>query len=1048
MGSLLDTDFKKIAAGVALIAIGALAFEVAIPYLIVLGIGLILLAAESSPRDIVQNRNITVKGIDEPWRNIYGTQRVGGVITFMHLTNGNATLNLVITLAGHEVVDIGGANGAVFPSRIYFDGIPVPIDLATGEALDPHTPIFIDPPDINVGLNQIDFTDHKFTNNLRLTFTVTTGTAPAGDLVDGENYFVHVIDANSFKLSRRLITETNPGHFVEFTDQGTGDWLLSPPVNDINYKGFLKVEVKHGQNDQTAMGGLITEINDAEVWGTDHRQRGRAYAWVRLQWNASIYPGSIPNITFDVKGKKIWDPRIGPNPATDIEFSANPALCVVDYLLDSKYGLDVPVSEIDSARLITAANICEETVGLSFESGTERRYECNGSFKVSRRPSRLIKELLSSMSGKLIRVTGKWNVYAGAHITATETYSEKDLAGPISVQNLIDRRDNFNGVYGSFVSPLNGWAFTSYPQRRDVNAINEDQGRENFKQIDFPFTISHSTAQRLAQIALNQIAEKLSGDLVGKLSMFVSQPPDTIFLDNDVLGWSGKEFEIRGGSLTITKGGSVGYAIKVYESNPATYTWLPSSDEDNFPTISNSNLPNPFNVQPPTGLLLESGTNVLGIRLDGTIFSRIKASWTSPDDAFVTSGGKIEVQAKKTSDSVYIEQPIVIGSETQTFILDVDDGVSYDVRVRSVNSLNVKSSFAEVLGHVVVGKTAPPDDVTSLTAVQNGGIVAMIWPSVSDIDLAGYIIKYSVLSNTSWDNAIFLTDITRTTNWTNANLPQGNWRLFVKAIDTSGNESVNFAFDEIEILPFTLVLSAKDEAPDWHGFVDSMFILDDPAWGILDGDENPLGQVEELSGFVRHHSGVLVPKSKDRASGNDFGVFDNYVENPEDLSIYTTAPLALDFQGNIKLSATAEIKLGAGEINNGSAVIEFRIGIEQQPWKPWKLLTFGVFKARFIQFRLKLDNTVGLSRVVSFFITLDEEPRKQGATNVPVEADGTVIVFPDPYYELPRVLVTSIGGVARMTGHEDRDTTQFTARLFDKDGIGVAGNIDWEASNV
>jgi len=40
-------------------------------------------------------------------RIVYGTQRAGGALTFAHATDGNQYLNLVVTLAAHEVAQIG-----------------------------------------------------------------------------------------------------------------------------------------------------------------------------------------------------------------------------------------------------------------------------------------------------------------------------------------------------------------------------------------------------------------------------------------------------------------------------------------------------------------------------------------------------------------------------------------------------------------------------------------------------------------------------------------------------------------------------------------------------------------------------------------------------------------------------------------------------------------------------------------------------------------------------------------------------------------------------
>ncbi|MFO0467556.1 MAG: hypothetical protein ACK5ZS_01205, partial [bacterium] len=64
-------------------------------------------------------RTQTVREPITPWRVIYGQVRTGGAITFLHTTDGNSRLHLIITLAGHEVEEIGD---------IYFDDEVVPLD--------------------------------------------------------------------------------------------------------------------------------------------------------------------------------------------------------------------------------------------------------------------------------------------------------------------------------------------------------------------------------------------------------------------------------------------------------------------------------------------------------------------------------------------------------------------------------------------------------------------------------------------------------------------------------------------------------------------------------------------------------------------------------------------------------------------------------------------------------------------------------------------------------------------------------------------------------
>ena len=83
------------------------------------------------------------------------------------------------------------------------------------------------------------------------------------------------------------------------------------------------------------------------------------------------------NIKALVKGKKIYDPRqdststyydasVGvatqrANDSTTWEWSENPVWCLVDYLTDDYFGMNIDLSRIDLAKAVDAADICDAT---------------------------------------------------------------------------------------------------------------------------------------------------------------------------------------------------------------------------------------------------------------------------------------------------------------------------------------------------------------------------------------------------------------------------------------------------------------------------------------------------------------------------------------------------------------------------------------------------------------------------------------------------------------------------------------------------------------
>jgi len=117
---------------VVLTALGTSAATAAVlaPFILSIGASLVMggisklitKLSTSSPSitSTVASRTVTTRQSVAPRHVFYGSNRSGGIITFMHTTGTkNEKLHIVITLSGHEVQAI---------PAMYFDGIAVPLD--------------------------------------------------------------------------------------------------------------------------------------------------------------------------------------------------------------------------------------------------------------------------------------------------------------------------------------------------------------------------------------------------------------------------------------------------------------------------------------------------------------------------------------------------------------------------------------------------------------------------------------------------------------------------------------------------------------------------------------------------------------------------------------------------------------------------------------------------------------------------------------------------------------------------------------------------------
>lgn len=543
-------------------------------------------------------------------------------------------------------------------------------------------------------------------------------------------------------------------------------------VTTAPYVGLAKINVHTGSPNQDADAELVA----ANVgWTKNHRLANTAYLYLRLEYSRDAFPRGIPNVKAVVRGKKLYDPRTG-----GTAWSSNAALAVRDYLTASA-GLAAPSSEIEASLAISAANICDETVETA-NGGTELRYACNGVVDLGNNPRSILESLLSPMAGILTWQSGVWRIYAGAYTAPAVTLTADDLRGSIRVRPRVQRQNLFNAVRGTYVSPSNNWTPSDFPAVKNDTYAAQDAA-VIYRDIALPMTTSAATAQRLAKLQLERGRQGITIEMPCKLTAFRLAAWDTVRLTLSQLGWSAKEFRVVDWQLSSAGG----VDLVLQEEAAASYNWNKGLETLADPA-PDTNLPNPFVVAAPTGLLLASGTDHLLMGGDGTVISRIQVVWDRSNDSFIAQA---QVQYRRAGGGyAWVPSSTEPAREGVAYITQVDDGYQYEVRVRYENTIGVRSAWTVSAAHRVIGKTAPPSDVPWASLTDGN----LSWGEISDVDLAGYRVRWIPVTSGDWGQAQpmhagLITD----TPWRLPVTPAGQAYLLVKAVDTSGNESLNAA---------------------------------------------------------------------------------------------------------------------------------------------------------------------------------------------------------------------------------------------------------------
>jgi len=179
--------------------------------------------------------------------------------------------------------------------------------------------------------------------------------------VSGVLTFIESTDDND-KLHQLI---TIAGHPVS----EIGEVYVDGEPVTLNSSGSVTsgVYAKSGSKDRIIIiKGLGTVSGDADLnsaltsnttgWTANHKQTGRAKAYVQFIHDPEIFIGSLPAISFRVKGKPVFDPR-----DSLTKYSNNPVLCLRDYLLDIDFGLGESALRVGPSFL-SAINVSEELV--------------------------------------------------------------------------------------------------------------------------------------------------------------------------------------------------------------------------------------------------------------------------------------------------------------------------------------------------------------------------------------------------------------------------------------------------------------------------------------------------------------------------------------------------------------------------------------------------------------------------------------------------------------------------------------------------------------
>ena len=594
------------------------------------------------------------------------------------------------------------------------------------------------------------------------------------------------------------------GHEIEeFETIYFNDEVLTLSGNDVTapakYAGKVKIVKKLGTTTQTAvtssdLGGLAPPTK----WTTDCKLLATAYLYVRLEFDADVFPNGFPEITAIIKGKKVYDPR-----TSTTAWSDNPALCMRDYLTSGKegtnttiynYGLSEDIESVDDDLVTIAANVCDQVVTLP-DSTTQNRFTLNGAFTTNTTPYDAIINLSTSMGSLLWYAQGKWRMKPAYYTSPVLDLNEDDLRSGIQISTRHSRRENFNVVKGTFRGPKSDYQPSDFPQVPVLNSatydalLAADGGQESVIDLELPFTDDPDAARRLALITLERNRQQLTVQATFGMRAFQVQVGDIIRLTNTRLGFDNKEFEVVTWDFGIRDEYDILTSMTLREISESVFDEV--SDGAVYES-DNTTLPSPFDV-PDIGLTNSQEYRIINEHLTNVLVIDVTAD--SPERI-----DYVEVEYKLSTDSNY--STLTTGDLGRFEIIDIKvpdidpntglatSTITYDIRARAINAFGIKGEF-ETISPVVEPDFSKPNNVSNLTKELSGGTLFFNWTASDSLDLSFYRLRYNPSTTASYDSTsqILINKIARPA--TSITYPAISGTFFLETWDKSGNRADN-----------------------------------------------------------------------------------------------------------------------------------------------------------------------------------------------------------------------------------------------------------------
>jgi hypothetical protein len=731
--------------------------------------------------------------------------------------------------------------------------------------------------------------------------------------------------------------------------EGIDDILLDGvSYDDPRWVNRIQVEHRLGSDTQTAFAGLMAEMPGR--WTANHTLAGLACTWLQFNWSADVFPQGLPQITADIRGRTVYDPR-----TATTAFSNNAALCLRDYLSNPRYGRGIDTAYLPDAAWSDAADACDVTI--STPAGSIAKYTCDGLVNTDAQIIDNVRSLLTACRGALVRSGADYRLVVDQAETASGfDFNEDNIVGAWVIRPA-GKRDKFNRVAAKYFNASGEWQ-PDYAVWESTTDRTADNDLVLEAEVALPFTSNFYRAQYIAQLEQRQSRYGIVCQFRATLAGLDCEVGDVVTITHSTPAWTAKPFRVL--RMDILSSDEVEVTAREYQASVYTTDTL-----DTAPVVAASNLPRVWEVAAP-------GTPTVGEDLyESTAARRVQAvmliEWAAAADAFVR---EYEVQYKLAAAADWTTLPRTGGLTAQ--VLDIAPG-TYSVRVRAVNSVSVSSAWSATTTREILGLSAQPQAITGLTIQKIGSQAILTFDQSADLDVrrgGRILVRHSeAVSGATWEASFSIGNERGVPgDAVFALVPLKAGTYLVKAEDTSGQQSATaatVASDGATVLAFAAVSNVTEDSA-FAGYFNNTVLdagtLKLAGLGLFD-DITSLDAISDVDGY----GGLASSGSYWFAAGLDFttprrvqlySMLEGLVENTNDLLDDRTATVDdwLDWDGTAGGAADAWVECASTDDAPDDYVDpDYWADDYAGPgWSEWQRLDRSEFYARAHKFRARL----------------------------------------------------------------------------------------------